>query len=86
MSKNTHRQFRFRRQILGRYNAGGTQGEEAKRMDQPATKTCPTCGSSDYAFRGRKKIEANEEQNAAVETKYRCKLCGKEWKVRTAVV
>ena len=44
-------------------------------------KTCPKCGSGDYAFRSRKKIEAANGQKAAVETKYRCKACGCDWKV-----
>jgi DNA-directed RNA polymerase subunit RPC12/RpoP len=51
-------------------------------MDQlvnPARR-CPQCGSSDYTFRGRKKIPEENGQQAAVETKYRCKACGKEWK------
>lgn len=47
-------------------------------MDQPS-KTCPACGSNDYQFRTRKKIE---EPEPAVETKYRCKACGHEWRVR----
>ena len=46
------------------------------------TKTCPKCGSGDYTFRGRKKIEPAVGQEAAVETKYRCKACLYEWKVR----
>jgi DNA-directed RNA polymerase subunit M/transcription elongation factor TFIIS len=50
-------------------------------MAQPA-RTCPKCGSGDYHFRGRKKIEPTEDQEAAVETKYRCQACGHEWKVR----
>jgi hypothetical protein len=50
-------------------------------MEQPA-KACPKCGSGDYAFRGRKRIEAAAGQEAAVETKYRCKACNHEWKVR----
>ena len=41
---------------------------------------CPKCGSSEYAFRGRKKIPAYDGQPAAVETKYRCKKCGNEWR------
>jgi hypothetical protein len=52
-------------------------------MDQPA-KTCPKCGSGDYAFRGRKRIEAAGGRPAAVETKYRCKACGEEWRVRAS--
>jgi transposase-like protein len=52
-------------------------------MDQPA-KTCPKCGSVHYMFRSRKKLEAANGQEASVETKYRCKACGYEWKVRVA--
>jgi transposase-like protein len=53
------------------------------RMDQPA-KFCPKCGSGDYVFRGRKQVEAGDGQEAAVETKYRCKACGEEWRVRAS--
>ena len=49
-------------------------------------KTCPKCGSGEYAFRGRKKVEAEEGKPEAVETKYRCKACGEVWKVRTPVI
>ena len=52
-------------------------------MEQPA-KTCPQCGSGDYTFRSRKRIEPAEGREAAVETTYRCKACGHEWKVRVA--
>jgi transposase-like protein len=41
---------------------------------------CPKCGSTDYAFRGRKKVSQDGGQQATVETRYRCKACGKEWK------
>lgn len=51
-------------------------------MEQTA-KTCPQCGSGDYAFRSRKKV-ADESGTEAVETKYRCKACGHEWKVKVA--
>jgi DNA-directed RNA polymerase subunit M/transcription elongation factor TFIIS len=52
-------------------------------MDETAGKRfCPACGSGDYAFRGRKKVEA-EPGKQEIETKYRCKACGHEWKVRT---
>ena len=55
-------------------------------MDQPATsRTCPACGSGAYTFRSRKKIVAEKGESEAVETKYRCKTCGKEWRVRTSV-
>jgi DNA-directed RNA polymerase subunit M/transcription elongation factor TFIIS len=46
-------------------------------QQQSAARTCPKCGSGEHTFRSRKKIEV-----AAVETKYRCKACGYEWKVR----
>ncbi len=55
-------------------------------MDQlvnPA-RCCPKCGSREYVFRGWKKLPTEAEQSAAVETKYRCKACGKEWKVRVS--
>jgi transposase-like protein len=48
---------------------------------QSASKTCPACGSTDYVFRSRKKVAATPGQEA-VETKYKCRACGKEWKVR----
>lgn len=43
-------------------------------------RVCPKCGSSEYLFRSRKQIEATAEQGPMLETKYRCKDCGKEWK------
>jgi hypothetical protein len=53
-------------------------------QQQPA-RNCPKCGSADYQFRGRKKMpaEAGQEGEEVVETKYRCKGCSHEWKVRT---
>jgi hypothetical protein len=56
-------------------------------MNQPATpsRTCPACGSGDYQFRSRKKVGAEQGQREAVETKYRCKACEHEWKVRVPV-
>ena len=50
-------------------------------MDEstPAKKSCPECGSSQYQFRSRKKVTG--ERGGAVETKYRCKACGHEWRV-----
>jgi DNA-directed RNA polymerase subunit M/transcription elongation factor TFIIS len=50
-------------------------------MESPANR-CPKCGSEEYRFRGRKKISADKDRTAAVETKYRCNGCGNEWKVR----
>jgi transposase-like protein len=52
-------------------------------MEQPA-KYCPKCRSGDYTFRSRKKIPAEKDQAEAVETKYRCKACGHEWRVRVS--
>jgi transposase-like protein len=51
---------------------------------QAASPSCPACGSTDYVFRGRKKVPAVDSQPVAIETKYRCRACGKEWKVRAA--
>jgi DNA-directed RNA polymerase subunit M/transcription elongation factor TFIIS len=51
-------------------------------MDQAATRTCPKCGSGDYQFRNRRKVPG--EKGEETETKYRCKSCQHEWKVRTA--
>ena len=50
-------------------------------MDQqnPGAKTCPQCGSSDYAFRSRKKV-TDELATETVETKYRRKACGYQWR------
>jgi DNA-directed RNA polymerase subunit M/transcription elongation factor TFIIS len=51
-------------------------------MEQTVTprRNCPACGSGDYQFRSRKKV-AEEAKREAVETKYRCKACGHEWRV-----
>jgi DNA-directed RNA polymerase subunit M/transcription elongation factor TFIIS len=56
-------------------------------MDQPvhSARCCPKCGSREYAFRGRKTITPEADQPAALETKYRCKACGHEWRVRVPV-
>jgi DNA-directed RNA polymerase subunit M/transcription elongation factor TFIIS len=43
-------------------------------------RTCPACGSGDYQFRSQRKVV--EEGTEVVETKYRCKACNHEWKVR----
>ncbi len=46
---------------------------------------CPECGSKDYVFRGRRKVAAEKDQPAGVETKYACRGCGHTWKERVAV-
>jgi DNA-directed RNA polymerase subunit RPC12/RpoP len=52
-------------------------------MDQQqTTRTCPACGSGEYEFRGRRKVEPEPGEKPAVETTYRCGACGKKWKVR----
>jgi DNA-directed RNA polymerase subunit M/transcription elongation factor TFIIS len=66
-----------------RVNAPDLHGRETRAMEQqtPPSRTCPACGSSDYQFRSRKKVGA-EAGTEEIETKYRCKACGKEWRVR----
>lgn len=54
-------------------------------MDQQPKRTCPACGSGDYAFRSRKQVPGEGGQGEQTETKYRCKACGREWRVRVAV-
>jgi C4-type Zn-finger protein len=44
-------------------------------------KTCPACGSQEYQFRCRRKVP-EEGKPEAVETKYRCKACNHECKVK----
>jgi DNA-directed RNA polymerase subunit M/transcription elongation factor TFIIS len=45
------------------------------------TKVCPKCESSEYRFRSRRKVA--DEHGEAVETAYRCVVCGHEWRVRS---
>jgi len=52
-----------------------------EQLVNPA-RCCPECGSKDYVFRGRKKIAAEAEQPAAVETRYLCQACGQAWRER----
>jgi DNA-directed RNA polymerase subunit M/transcription elongation factor TFIIS len=61
--------------------------DEGRVMEQfvnPA-RCCPECSSKQYVFRGRKKIAAEADQPAAVETRYMCKECGHAWRERVAV-
>jgi DNA-directed RNA polymerase subunit M/transcription elongation factor TFIIS len=55
-------------------------------LERTRSRTCPECGSGEYAFRSRKTIPAAPEKNEpeAVETKYRCKACGHEWRERVS--
>ena len=55
-------------------------------MDQfvNSGRCCPKCESKDYVFRNRKTIPAEAGQPEAVETKFRCRGCGHEWKERVA--
>jgi hypothetical protein len=45
-------------------------------------RACPKCGTADYTFRRRKTIPAKESEPEAVETKYRCRACQREWRIR----
>lgn len=46
-------------------------------------RSCPKCSSTDYIFRSRKAIPPNDDTGQdQVETKYRCKACGNEWRER----
>jgi DNA-directed RNA polymerase subunit M/transcription elongation factor TFIIS len=51
--------------------------KEITKMEQPK-RSCPECRSGDYVFRGRSVVEADGK--AATVTKYRCRVCGREWK------
>jgi DNA-directed RNA polymerase subunit RPC12/RpoP len=55
-------------------------------MEQKPNRTCPKCGSAEYQFRSRKTIPAAPKKGEpeATETKYRCKQCGHELRVKVA--
>ena len=61
-------------------------GLKEAEMDQLVNlgRCCPKCESRDYVFRNRKTIPAEAGQPEAVETKFRCRGCGHEWKERVA--
>jgi hypothetical protein len=69
------------------YNAAcGTRGGGGlmEQLVNPG-RCCPECGSREYVFRGRKQVAPAQGQPGTIETKYRCKGCGKEWRVRMPV-
>ena len=43
---------------------------------------CPECQDKAYTFRGRKVVDGTEDEGKLVETKYRCRPCGHEWRER----
>jgi hypothetical protein len=51
----------------------------------PQERSCPSCGSGEYRFRALKKVPAETAQpgGEALETKFLCKQCGKEWTMRS---
>jgi transposase-like protein len=54
------------------------------QADLTDKKKCPKCGSEERLVRSRKTIAASDEGPAGVETKYRCRPCGKDYRVREA--
>ena len=68
------------------YNGVTEFEEEASRMEQFVNpqRCCPECSSNQYVFRGRKKVAAEAEQPAGVETRYMCKECGHAWQKQPA--
>ncbi len=50
--------------------------------DLATRKQCPKCGSEERLFRSRKSVAATDSGPAGVETKYRCKACGADYRVR----
>jgi transposase-like protein len=56
------------------------------RADLTDKKQCPKCGSEERLFRSRKTVTASAEGAPGVETKYRCRSCGKDYRVRQPAV
>jgi hypothetical protein len=72
---------------MARYNnAFGTKGGNSDGSADEAEPRVSGVRQRDYTFRSRKQIEATPEQEAMLETKYRCKVWGEEWKEKTVGV
>lgn len=58
--------------------------EKTMEQQTPPGRVCPACGSADYQFRSRRQIEADPVtgEGPQLETKFRCKSCNEEWKVK----
>ncbi len=52
-------------------------------MDKPGKRSCPFCGSGDYTCRSRRQVVKEPSEPDEVETKYRCRVCSEEWRVKT---
>jgi hypothetical protein len=64
----------------GLYANASARVREGSMTNNTPARACPKCGSTSYTFRSRKQIEATPEQEAMLETKYRCRACEHEWK------
>jgi len=66
------------------------QSHAAQKHELPTRKPlgirgCPECKAEDYVFRGRKKDKPQEgEPGPMIVTKFHCRGCGHQWKVRQA--
>ncbi len=58
---------------------------KAEKKPKPSLgiRGCPECQAEDYVFRGRKKDKPQEgETGSVIVTKFHCRDCGHQWKVR----
>jgi hypothetical protein len=51
-------------------------------MEPKTRRRCPKCGSENYTFWHRKKIETDPEKDETPAVATKCKACGHEGKVR----